>query len=44
MKSAQRIQRAGIQDADFFDGKKTTGGYLDPLDLIDAGVLDEEGD
>ena len=44
MKSAQRIQRAGIQDADFFEGKKTTGGYLDPLDLIDAGVFDEEGD
>lgn len=44
MKSAQRIQRAGIQDTDFFEGKKTTGGYLDPLDLIDAGVFDEEGD
>ena len=44
MKNAQRIQRAGIQDIDFFEGKKTTGGYLDPLDLIDAGVLDEESD
>lgn len=44
MKNAQRIQRAGIRDADFFEGKKSTGGYLDPMDLIDAGVFDEESD
>jgi hypothetical protein len=44
MRNAERIQRAGIRDSDFFDGKTNTGGYLDPLDLIDAGVNDEEGD
>ena len=44
MKNAKRIQRAGIQDTDFFEGKKNTGGFLDPLDLIDAGVFDEESD
>ena len=44
MKNAQRIQRAGIRDVDFFEGKKNSGGYLDPMDLIDAGVFDEDSD
>lgn len=44
MRNAERIQRAGVSDADFFDGKSSAGGYLDPLDLIDAGVIDEESD
>jgi hypothetical protein len=44
MRNAERIQRAGIRDTDFFDGKTNSGGYLDPMDLIDAGVNDEESD
>ena len=44
MRNAERIQRAGISDTDFFEGKSSSGGYLDPLDLIDAGVIDEESD
>ena len=44
MRNAERIQRAGVQDEDFFEGKKSTGGYLDPLDLINSGVMDENSD
>ena len=44
MRNAQRVQRAGIQDQDFFEGKKSKGGYLDPLDLINSGVMDEPRD
>ena len=44
MRNAERIQRAGVQDEDFFEGKKSTGGYLDPLDLINSGVMDETSD
>ena len=44
MRNAERMQRAGVRDEDFFEGKKSTGGYLDPLDLINSGVMDEPGD
>lgn len=42
MKTAERIQRAGISDKDFFEGKSTSGGFLDPLDLIDAELFGNE--
>ena len=39
MKNSERIQRAGVNDQDFFEGKTNSGGFLDPLDLIDAEMF-----
>lgn len=37
MRNAERIRRAS--DADFLNGDDAGGGYLDALDLLDAGML-----
>ena len=44
MRNMERIRRA--TDEELLNGSNQGGGYLDPLDLIDAGILDsiEEND
>ena len=39
MRNMQRIRRAS--DEELLNGEQAGGGYLDPLDLLDAGLLDE---
>jgi len=39
MRSVERIRRAS--DEDILNGQEASGGYLDPLDLLDAGMMEE---
>jgi hypothetical protein len=41
MRNLERVQRAGLSDEDFFNGTEEGGGYLDPLDLIEGGFLEQ---
>lgn len=42
VRNAERVQRAFLSDDEFFDGVDAGGGYLDPLDLLDGGLLEDE--
>ena len=39
MRSVERIRRAS--DEDILNGQDASGGYLDPLDLLDAGMMEQ---
>ena len=42
MRNMERVQRATLSDEDFFSGSwdsNSSGGFLDPLDLIDAEIM-----
>ena len=42
MRNMERVQRATLSDEDFFSGDwntESSGGFLDPLDLIDAEIM-----
>jgi hypothetical protein len=40
VRNAERVQRAFLSDESFFNGEDAGGGYLDPMDLIDGGLLE----
>ena len=40
MRNAERISRA--TDEEILEGKDQGGGYLDPLDLLEAGMMPTE--
>lgn len=40
VRNAERVQRALLSDESFFNGEDAGGGYLDPMDLIDGGLLE----
>ena len=42
VRNAERVQRAFLSDDEFFDGTEAGGGYLDPLDLLEGGLLGDE--
>ena len=39
--NAERIQRAFLSDDAFFEGEASGGAYLDPLDLLEGGLLED---
>ena len=41
VRNAERVQRAFLSDDAFFDGETSGGGYLDPLDLLEGGLLED---
>ena len=42
VRNAERVQRAFLSDDEFFEGATGGGGYLDPLDLLEGGMLEED--
>jgi hypothetical protein len=41
VRNAERVQRAFLSDDAFFNGDDAGGGYLDPLDLLEGGLLED---
>ena len=41
VRNAERVQRAFLSDDAFFNGDDGGGGYLDPLDLLEGGLLED---